>query len=101
MEERQLWQTDPTPPPPPPPQAFPDTPIIFHSLEAPFLLGDEQYLPPGSLALSVLRTLGIAPAHPVKASYTGQAKGGGACTCGSVERQCSGRPQMKPCRFQP
>ncbi|PRW20529.1 tyrosine-specific transport -like [Chlorella sorokiniana] len=47
-------------------QAYPDTPVIFHSLEAPFLLGDEEYLPPGSPVLRLLRALGITPAHRVK-----------------------------------
>ena len=53
----------------PPRQAFPEAPVIFHSHEAPFLLGDKEYLPPDSTALRALRALGIAPAQRVKARW--------------------------------
>lgn len=48
-------------------QAFPDAPVIFHSHEAPFLLGAEEYLSSGSPVQRALQALGIVPRRFVKA----------------------------------
>ena len=48
-------------------QAFPGTPIVLHADEAPFLLGHEQYVPPGSAVLAALRAVGLAATSSVQA----------------------------------
>lgn len=47
-------------------RAWPEAQVLLHEDEAPFLLGPQQYLPPGSTALRVQQALGALPRQFVK-----------------------------------
>lgn len=64
--------------------AYPEARVVFHEYEAPFLVGSQHFVRPGSLAARVLRWAGLLGEQPVKASSSLLGGKGGEAGCGSA-----------------
>ena len=48
-------------------QAYPSTPVLLHSLEAPYLLSSDYYIPWNGLVARMWRLTGLEGSEPLKA----------------------------------